>query len=52
MPWKAVGNKIEKADTGKVVGHSSSPAKAKAAVRAIYAHTKGDARTAAYRRLK
>jgi hypothetical protein len=42
MPWKAVGNKIMRADTGKVVGRSSSPAKAKASVRARYANTKGE----------
>jgi hypothetical protein len=41
IPWKAVkrGNKavIIKSDTGKVVGHSNSLAKAKSSVRARYA---------------
>lgn len=38
MPWKAVGNKIVRADTGKVVGKSKSHEKAQAAVRARYAN--------------
>lgn len=42
MPWKAVGNLIERADTGKVVGRSTSHAKAQASVRARYANTKGE----------
>ena len=42
MPWKAVGNKIVRADTGKVVGRSSSHKKAAASVRARYANTKGE----------
>jgi len=42
MPWKAVGNDIVRADTGKVVGHSTSHAKALASVRARYANTKGE----------
>lgn len=41
MPWKAVKTKngavIKRADTGKVVGHSTSLAKAKASVRARFA---------------
>ena len=41
MPWKAVksgkGAVIKRADTGKVVGHSTSLEKAKASVRARYA---------------
>lgn len=41
MPWKAMksgkGAVIKRADTGKVVGHSTSLAKAKASVRARYA---------------
>jgi len=41
MPWKAVGNDIVRADTGKVVGHSTSHAKALASVRARYANTNG-----------
>ncbi len=41
MPWKAVGNDIVRADTGKVVGHSTSHAKALASVRARYANTDG-----------
>lgn len=44
MPWKAKKTKkgavIVKADTGKVVGHSTSLAKAKASVRARYASYK------------
>ncbi len=43
MPWKAIktskGAEIVRADTGKVVGHSTSLAKAKASVRARYAAT-------------
>lgn len=42
MPWKAVGKTIVRADTGKVVGHSTSHAKAAASVRARYANTKGE----------
>jgi len=46
MPWRAIkrGKKavIIRADTGKVVGHSSNLAKAKASVRARYANTKGE----------
>lgn len=42
MPWKTQGKNIVRADTGKVVGRSSSPAKAKASVRARYANTKGE----------
>lgn len=38
MPWKAVGKNIIRADTGKVVGHSSSNMMAKRAVRARYAN--------------
>jgi hypothetical protein len=38
MPWKAIGKKIVKADSGKVVGHSKSHAMAQTAVRAIYAN--------------
>ena len=45
MPWKAVGTKIIKADTGEVVGHSATPAKAKASVRARYANTKEGSKT-------
>lgn len=41
MPWKAVGNKIIRADTGKVVGHSKNHATAEASVRARYANTSG-----------
>ncbi len=54
MPWKAVGKLIERADTGKVVGHSTSHAKAAASVRARYANTKGerDMKTEIYRRIK
>jgi hypothetical protein len=37
MPWKAVGKKIVRSDTGKVVGTSTSNVKAKASVRARYA---------------
>lgn len=41
MPWKVkkIGKKwaIIKSDTGKVVGHSTSKAKAEASVRARYA---------------
>jgi len=43
MPWKAVGNKIIRADTGKVVGHSKSHAMALASVRARYANTRDEA---------
>lgn len=39
MPWKAVGNKIVRADTGKVVGHSKDHATAVKAVRARYANS-------------
>ena len=39
MPWKAVGKNIVRADTGEVVGHSTSHAKAAASVRARYANT-------------
>ena len=42
MPWKAVGKKIVRSDTGKVVGHSTSHEKAMASVRARYANTKGE----------
>ncbi len=42
MPWKAKGKTIVRADTGKVVGHSTSHAKALASVRARYANTKGE----------
>jgi len=42
MPWKAVGNKIVRADTGKVVGKSKSHSMALRAVRARYANTKGE----------
>jgi hypothetical protein len=46
MPWKAIKRNgkavIVKADTGKVVGHSTSMEKAKASVRARYANTKGE----------
>jgi len=42
MPWRAIGNKIVKADSGKVVGNSTSHAKAAASVRARYANTKGE----------
>lgn len=46
MPWKAVVRNgkavIIRADTGKVVGTSTSLAKAKASVRARYAATKGE----------
>ena len=38
MPWKAVGKKIIKEDTGEVVGKSKTPEMAKRAVRARYAH--------------
>ena len=45
MPWKAIKRKgkalIIKADSGKVVGHSSNMSKAEASVRARYANTKG-----------
>ncbi len=41
MPWKAVGKKIVRADTGKVVGHSKSHAMAEASVRARYANASG-----------
>jgi len=43
MPWKAVGNNIVRADTGKVVGHSTSHAKAMASVRARYANAGAEA---------
>jgi hypothetical protein len=39
MPWKVVGTKIIRADTGKVVGHSKTHAMAQASVRARYANT-------------
>lgn len=39
MPWKSVGTKIVRSDTGKVVGHSSSPEMAKKAVKARYANS-------------
>jgi hypothetical protein len=42
MPWKTKGKNIVRADTGKVVGHSTSKAKAAASVRARYANTKGE----------
>jgi hypothetical protein len=42
MPWKAEGNNIVRADTGKVVGHSTSHAKAAASVRARYANSGGE----------
>lgn len=42
MPWKAIGKKIVRSDTGKVVGHSKTNAMAKASVRARYANTKGE----------
>lgn len=49
MPWKAIGNKIVRADTGKVVGHSKSHKMAEASVRARYAATDGrDAAIRAY----
>lgn len=47
MPWKVKRGKgkrpwkIIKADTGKVVGSSTTKAKAKASVRARYANYKG-----------
>jgi hypothetical protein len=41
MPWEAKGNKIVRKDTGKVVGTSTSHAKAMASVRARYANYKG-----------
>lgn len=46
MPWttrksKKGGYDIVKKDSGKVVGHSTSKAKAQASVRARYANTKG-----------
>lgn len=47
MPWKvrhgsgAKPWKIVKTTTGKVVGSSTSKAKAKASVRARYAHSQG-----------
>lgn len=45
MPWKAVRRNgkavIIKTSTGKVVGHSSSMADAKASVRARYASESG-----------
>lgn len=47
MPWKVQKGsgskpwKIVKATTGKVVGSSTSKAKANASVRARYAHSKG-----------
>ncbi len=44
MPWKVVransGWNIVKSDTGKVVGHSDTKAKAEASVRARYANYK------------
>jgi len=42
MPWKAVGNLIKRSDTDKVVGHSTSHAKAMKSVSARYANTKGE----------
>jgi hypothetical protein len=42
MPWKAVGNKIIRADTGEVVGHSKNHAMAAASVRARYANTRDE----------
>lgn len=49
MPWKTqrIGIRnyaIVRKDTGKVVGHSTSKAKAEASVRARYAATKGERR--------
>lgn len=49
MPWKvgakdSKGYQIKRADTGKVVGHSKTKAKAQASVRARYANTKGENR--------
>ena len=44
MPWKTGGpggKEIIRADTGKVVGHSTSHKKAAASVRARYANTSG-----------
>lgn len=46
MPWsvrksKRGGYDIIKSDTGKVVGHSSTKAKAQASVRARYANYSG-----------
>lgn len=38
MPWKCVGNKIVKSDTGEVVGHSKDHKTCEAAVRARYAN--------------
>jgi len=40
MPWKAVGKKIVRADTGEVVGESKDHATAIKAVRARYANSK------------
>jgi len=40
MPWKAVGKKIVRADTGEVVGESKTAEMAKKAVRARYANSK------------
>ena len=40
MPWKAVGKKIVKTDTGEVVGTSKDHATAVKAVRARYANSK------------
>lgn len=44
MPWKVVkarkGWNIVKSDTGKVVGHSDTKARAEASVRARYASKK------------
>jgi len=42
MPWKAVGKNIIRADTGEVVGHSTSHGKAAASVRARYTNTKSE----------
>lgn len=47
MPWKVgaedkKGFPIIKADTGKIVGHSKTKAKAMASVRARYAATKNE----------
>jgi len=40
MPVKAVGTKIVEVHTGKVVGHSKTPAMAKKAAQARNAHIK------------
>lgn len=39
MPWKAVGKKIIRSDTGEVVGESKDHATAVKAVKARYANT-------------